>query len=174
MINNALGNFELLVICGLCKLSPQCKPIHVTHRQVLQVGGHDPMLQRGRGFRPFGIAPCGSLKCRCANRCEKDRFPSCDEAQNSYAESATSPRHCNPARRYRKAGLFINGQRSDRRGQGQLVDRFHESCHKRGIHRSFQTPICAVRGALSERIGPKWQRGGERLNCRSKMRMWRD
>jgi len=62
------------------------------------------MLQRGRGFRPFGIAPCGSLKCRCANRCEKGRFPSCDEAQNSYAESATSPRHCNPARRYRKAG----------------------------------------------------------------------
>jgi len=56
----------------------------------------------------------------------------------------------------------------------QLDDRFHESCHKRGIHLSFQTPICAVRGALSERIGLKWQRGGERLHCRSKMRMWRD
>ena len=55
-----------------------------------------------------------------------------------------------------------------------LVDQFHESYHKRGIHLSFQTPICAVPGALSERIGPKWQRGGERLNCRSKMRMWRD
>ena len=35
-INNALGNFELLVICGLCKLSPQCKPIHVTHRRMLR------------------------------------------------------------------------------------------------------------------------------------------
>ena len=31
MINNALGNFDLLVICGLCKLNPQCKPIHVRH-----------------------------------------------------------------------------------------------------------------------------------------------
>jgi hypothetical protein len=30
-INNALGNFDLLVICGLCKLNPQCKPIHVRH-----------------------------------------------------------------------------------------------------------------------------------------------
>jgi hypothetical protein len=29
LINNALGNFELLVICGLCKFSPQCKPIHI-------------------------------------------------------------------------------------------------------------------------------------------------
>jgi hypothetical protein len=61
-----------------------------------------------------------------------------------------------------------------RGGRLILVDRFRESYHKRGIHLSFQTPICAVRGALSERIGPKWQRGGERLNCRSKIRMWRD
>jgi hypothetical protein len=32
------SNFELLVICGLCKLSPQCEPIHVTHRQVKALG----------------------------------------------------------------------------------------------------------------------------------------
>jgi len=30
-INNALSNLDLLVICGLCKLNPQCKPIHVRH-----------------------------------------------------------------------------------------------------------------------------------------------
>jgi hypothetical protein len=79
------------------------------------------MLQRGRGFRPFGIAPCCSLKCRCANRCENGRFPSRDEAQNSYAESATSPRHCNCETLPERLALFINGQRSDRRGQGQLA-----------------------------------------------------
>ena len=62
----------------------------------------------------------------------------------------------------------------DPQARRELDDRFHESCHKRWIHLSFQTPICAVRGALSERIGLKWQRGGERSNCRSKMRMWRD
>jgi hypothetical protein len=45
MINNALGNFELLVICGLCKLNPQCKPIHVTHKHVVQLGCH---ASRGR------------------------------------------------------------------------------------------------------------------------------
>jgi DNA-binding XRE family transcriptional regulator len=43
-------------------------------------------------------------------------FRAWDEAQNSYAES-----DCNPARRYRKAALFINGHRSIRGGQGQLA-----------------------------------------------------
>jgi hypothetical protein len=32
------------------------------------------------------------VNIRCANGCENGRFPRCDEAQNSYAESATSPR----------------------------------------------------------------------------------
>jgi hypothetical protein len=36
IINNALGDFALLVVCGLCKLSPQRKPIHVTHRRMLR------------------------------------------------------------------------------------------------------------------------------------------
>ena len=34
--DNALGNFDLLVICGLCKLNPQCKPIHVRHIESAQ------------------------------------------------------------------------------------------------------------------------------------------
>jgi hypothetical protein len=41
---------------------------------------------------------------RCANSCGNGRLPRWDEAQNSYAKSAISPRHWNPARRYRKAG----------------------------------------------------------------------
>jgi hypothetical protein len=44
------------------------------------------------------------VSSRCANGCEKWQIPSWDEAQNSYAESATSTRHCNPARSFRKAG----------------------------------------------------------------------
>jgi hypothetical protein len=35
-------------------------------------------------------------------------------------------------------------------GMRELVDRFHESCHKRGIHLGFPTPIyvtCAQDGA---------------------------
>ena len=62
------------------------------------------------------------LNSRCANGCENGRFPRWDEAQNSYAESATSPRHCNPARSYRKAGpVYQRTARQDRRGQGQLA-----------------------------------------------------
>jgi pimeloyl-ACP methyl ester carboxylesterase len=53
-----------------------------------------------------------------------------------------------------------------------LDDRFRESCHKRGIHLSLQAPIC-VRGALRTKDWRPWQRGGERLSCRSEMRMWR-
>jgi len=53
-----------------------------------------------------------------------------------------------------------------------LDDRFHESCHKRGIHSLSQTPICAV-GALTRRIEKEWQRGGGRLKCRLEMRISR-
>jgi hypothetical protein len=35
-INNALGNFDVLVIYGLRKLNPQCKPIHVKHIEYVQ------------------------------------------------------------------------------------------------------------------------------------------
>ncbi len=56
--------------------------------------------------------------------------------------------------------------------EGQLDDRFHESCHKRGIHSLSQTPICAV-GALTRRIEKEWQRGGGRLKCRLEMRISR-
>ena len=54
-----------------------------------------------------------------------------------------------------------------------LDDRFRESCHKRGIHLSLQAPIC-VRGALRTKDWRPWQRGGERLSCRSEMRKWKD
>ena len=49
--------------------------------------------------------------------------------------------------------------------------RFRESCHKQGIHLSFQAPMYA--GALRTKDGRLWQRGGGRLSCRSEMRMWR-
>ena len=50
-----------------------------------------------------------------------------------------------------------------------LDDRFHESCHKRGIHLSSQTPISAV-GGLETKDEKEWQRGGGRLKCRLEMR----
>jgi hypothetical protein len=55
----------------------------------------------------------------------------------------------------------------------RLDERFHESCHKRGIHLGFPTPIyvtCAQDGAGQE---VSWQRGGGRLNCSSEMRIQR-
>jgi MoaA/NifB/PqqE/SkfB family radical SAM enzyme len=52
-----------------------------------------------------------------------------------------------------------------------LDDRFQESCHKGRIHPSFPAPIYAVRGETKD--WKVWQRGGGRLNCRLKMRMWR-
>jgi hypothetical protein len=51
----------------------------------------------------------------------------------------------------------------------RLDDRFHESCHKRGIHLSSQTPISAV-GGLETKDEKEWQRGGGRLKCRLEMR----
>jgi hypothetical protein len=42
-------------------------------------------------------------------------------SKNSYAESATSPRHCNPARRHRKAGPVYQWTAFRSRDQGQLV-----------------------------------------------------
>jgi hypothetical protein len=56
-------------------------------------------------------------------------------------------------------------------GTGNLDYRFRESCHKQGIHLSFQAPMYA--GALRTKDGRLWQRGGGRLSCRSEMRMWR-
>jgi hypothetical protein len=41
---------------------------------------------------------------RCANGCGNGRLPRWDEAGNSYTESTTFSRHCNPARSFRKAG----------------------------------------------------------------------
>src|ERR1700716_941767 len=54
-------------------------------------------------------------------------------------------------------------------GIDELDDRFHENCHKRGIHLSSQTPISAV-GGLETKDEKEWQRGGGRLKCRLEMR----
>src|SRR4051812_24511924 len=42
---------------------------------------------------------------------------------------------------------------------------------KRGIHLWFRAPIYATKGVCDTDL-TTWQRGGERLNCRSEMRMW--
>jgi len=77
-INNAFGNSDLLVICGLCKLNPQCKPIRVTHRHVVQLGCHasngrscamgsHPLFGLGRSARmsrnSFGPRINARLRC---------------------------------------------------------------------------------------------------------------
>jgi hypothetical protein len=56
----------------------------------------------------------------------------------------------------------------------QVIDRerFHESCHKRGIHLCFGLPIRGLWG-IETKDGVLWQRGVGRLSCRSEMRIWR-
>jgi hypothetical protein len=56
--------------------------------------------------------------------------PALGRSKNSYAESATSPRHAILRDVTGRLALFINGQRSDRRGQGQLVFRSHQRIPK--------------------------------------------
>jgi len=69
-----------------------------------------------------------------------------------------------------KVGLTLPKDRVFKRAtEDYLDDRFHESCHKRGIHLSSQTPISAV-GGLETKDEKEWQRGGGRLKCRLEMR----
>jgi hypothetical protein len=52
----------------------------------------------------------------------------------------------------------------------RLDDRFHESCHKRGIPLGFRTPTYVA--CAHKRSGWKsWQRGGVQLSCLSEIRI---
>src|SRR6478736_292395 len=61
------------------------------------------------------------LNSRCANTCESGRIPRWDEAQNSMPNQQHPPSIAILRDATGRLALFINGQRSDRRGQGQLA-----------------------------------------------------